>query len=74
MRFNSLKIQDEYYSRVTPLLIEYFKKTSLDARSAADIHQFLEEKRHQEQMIAALRELYLAEDLSIYKKFISSTI
>ncbi len=74
MRFNSLKIQDEYYSRVTPLLIEYFQKTSLDARSETDIHQFLEKKGHQEQMIAALRKLYLVEDLSIYKKFISSKI
>ena len=72
MRFNSLKIQDEYYSRITPLLIEYFKKTSPNASSSADIQHFLEEKGHQEQMIDALRKLYLAEDSSIYDKFSNS--
>lgn len=72
MRFNSLKIQDEYYSRITPLLIEYFKKTSPNANSSADIQHFLDEKEHQEQMIDALRKLYLAEDSNIYDKFSNS--
>lgn len=76
MKFHSLTIQTEYYSQISPILIDYLS-TEIPplSRRAFDISKYyasLTDKKWQETILRELRWLYLEEDSNIYDKFSNS--